>query len=117
MIIVISIDTTENSILLAQRKCEYKEMTYDAVNPGKKLRQVQDILPPDIRGCQDQCDGDPACYSIRWCPNTGGCILFDKVFSGMEEMVDKSVCRTSYQTTCDGVGMDNAVLNKPYKLF
>ena len=79
-------------------------MAYDAIDAGKRIGEAINVAPNDERACQDICDGDPSCYSVRFCSKSGSCAKMDKVISEIDEMKDKSVCHTSYQTACDGVG-------------
>ena len=88
----------------AQRKCVYNDFKYDVVDPGKRVVGSPQTVVGNIKECQDQCDGNQECNSIRFCPNSGLCALFPKVLTGIEEMKEVTACHSSYQTTCDGVG-------------
>ena len=85
-------------------------MKYDVLDPGTRLVGTNQNIVSDIKACQDQCDEALDCHSIRFCPNSGKCALMDKVITGIEKMVDKSACHTSYQTVCDGVGKTRYII-------
>ena len=100
-----------DNIFVVSRQCEYKSMKYDALDAGKRIAGTTIELVSDIRACQDKCDETPDCHSIRFCPSKSKCSLMDKVLTGIEEMVDHSVCHSSYQTACDGVGKNGHIMS------
>ena len=108
---------TFDCIFEDSRQCEYKSMKYDALDAGKKIAGTNIEIVSDIRACQDKCDEASDCHSIRFCPSKSKCVLMDKVLTGIEEMVDHSVCHSSYQTKCGGVGKNGHIMSHVARKF
>ena len=67
---------------------------------GSDVIPRQWVAPNNLEACQDLCDGVSGCKSVMYCPNTGSCMIKDKILSGTEEMNQPAACFASYQTTC-----------------
>ena len=69
-------------------------------NEGKLIKYSNGV---DHQYCEKFCDESfgEGCRSFGYCPDNGGCFLFDKELNGTEALTTRTDCYTNYRV-CNG---------------